>query len=133
MPYCGEPACGVVDCGGVDGSLGGGGAEFGVLEPGLTLPAPEVLPLPLVCGGAAVEPAAPLVSLGAAELGDVELDGALVVAETLAVPPVVAPDHQSLDARLLGEAARYWSSIAYGIGCGGLAHFEAEADDVPLW
>jgi hypothetical protein len=88
--------CGVPEGGGVDG-LGDGvfgvsvDGEFGVPEPGLTLPAPDALPLPLVCG-AVVEPAAPLVvSLGAAELED----GELLVAAALAVPPVGAPDHQS--------------------------------------
>lgn len=56
--------------------------------------------------GAAVEPSLGGVELGAAELGGgAELDGVEpVVAETLAVPPVGAPDHQSCEARLLGEA-----------------------------
>jgi hypothetical protein len=102
--------CGVPEGGGVEG-LGFGvlgvsvDGEFGVPEPGLTLPAPEALPLPLVCG-AVVEPAAPLVvSLGAGELGSAEL-GAGDVAAALAVPPVGAPDHQSCEARCLGEAFR---------------------------
>ena len=87
--YCGELDCGVVVLGvvesGVDGVLG------------LGFTSPEGLAVL----GAGVE------SLGAAELGGVELGGVeLVVAAALAVPPVGAPDHQSCDARWLGDAFR---------------------------
>ena len=72
--------------------------EGAVDELGLTEP---VVLLDPVDEGGLTEPEAPVVvSAPAVELG------AEVVAEALAVPPVFAPDHQSLDARLLGEAFR---------------------------
>lgn len=81
------------------------GGDSGVLGLGLGLGL--VASGVLLDGGVAVEPAAPLGdSLGAAELGGGELEGAGLVAEALAVPPVGAPDHQSCEARCLGEAFR---------------------------
>ena len=99
--YCGE-----VDCGcGVAGGVGLTGDPGAVEAPGAAL-------APVVWFGAVAPVDAPgvvsvVLAAGAA--------GVSVVVEALALVPVEAklePDHQSRDARTLGEALRYESSCA---------------------
>jgi len=93
--YCGEVDCGCGVAGGVGLTGDPGAVEAPVVWFGAVAPvdAPGVVSVVLAAGAAGVS----------------------VVVEALALVPVEAklePDHQSRDARTLGEALRYESSCA---------------------